>query len=316
MPELSIIIPVYKTEKYLRRCLDSVLNQTFSDFELILIDDGSPDNCGMICDEYKEKDGRITVLHTENRGVSAARNAGIARSTGNFIGFVDSDDFVSPDMYEKMVAAAHTAHESGALLVACGTNYLTDGLEPFRSEIPDNTVLDADGLIRAVFATPNPLGGGVCNKLFYGGAIRKIAFSEEIKLAEDWLFLCEYSLLADKCVCVCEWLYNVVARPDSTTRGDDVDAYYRMVTEGKTAVYKRSASYPHDVRCLAADKYLDDCIRYSNLIRESGKNSGRKWRGKFLKVRLIVLKEIPSALFSRLVPLGKAVRYAYSAFFA
>ncbi|MDR2409141.1 MAG: glycosyltransferase, partial [Bacteroidales bacterium] len=93
MTVLSIIVPVYKVEPYLRRCIDSILAQTFTDFECILIDDGSPDGCPAICDEYAEKDKRIMVIHQENEGVSAARNAGLDIAKGEWIGFVDSDDW-------------------------------------------------------------------------------------------------------------------------------------------------------------------------------------------------------------------------------
>ena len=91
---ISVIVPVYKVEKYLHRCIDSVLAQTFTDFELILVDDGSPDNCGKICDEYAEKDERIHVIHKENGGLSSARNAGLDIATGDYIVFIDSDDYV------------------------------------------------------------------------------------------------------------------------------------------------------------------------------------------------------------------------------
>ena len=96
-PIISIIIPVYKAEKFLNRCIDSVLIQSFKDYELILVDDGSPDNSGAICDEYAEKDARIKVLHKKNGGVSSARNAGIEISRGEWIVFVDSDDYLQPD---------------------------------------------------------------------------------------------------------------------------------------------------------------------------------------------------------------------------
>ena len=89
MPEVSVIVPVYKVEAYLRRCVDSILAQTFTDFELILVDDGSPDNCGAICDEYAEKDNRVRVIHKENGGVSSARNAGLDAAAGNYICFVE-----------------------------------------------------------------------------------------------------------------------------------------------------------------------------------------------------------------------------------
>ena len=100
MPKISIIVPIYKVEQYLHRCVDSILAQTFTDFECILVDDGSPDNCGAICDEYAKKDKRIRVIHKPNGGLSDARNAGIDIAKGEFLGLVDSDDWIHPQMYE------------------------------------------------------------------------------------------------------------------------------------------------------------------------------------------------------------------------
>lgn len=101
-PKISVIVPVYKVEKYLHRCVDSILNQTFTDLEIILVDDGSPDDCGKICDEYAQKDPRIRVIHKKNGGLSDARNVGIDASRGKYIGFVDSDDYIEKDMYEYL----------------------------------------------------------------------------------------------------------------------------------------------------------------------------------------------------------------------
>ena len=106
MPLVSIIVPVYKVEKYLKRCVDSLINQTLRDIEIILVDDGSPDNSGEICDSLQEKDCRIKVIHKTNGGLSSARNAGIKIAQGQYIGFVDSDDDVALDMYEKMYSVA------------------------------------------------------------------------------------------------------------------------------------------------------------------------------------------------------------------
>lgn len=100
--ELSIIVPVYKVEKQLERCIRSILNQSFTNFELILVDDGSPDRCGEICDEYEKKDKRIKVIHKKNGGLSDARNAGLNIAKGKYIGFVDSDDIIHSEMYERM----------------------------------------------------------------------------------------------------------------------------------------------------------------------------------------------------------------------
>lgn len=113
---ISIIVPVYNVEKYVRKCLDSVVNQAYKDLEILIVDDGSTDGSGKICDEYK-KDDRVKVFHTENRGLSAARNYGIDRAHGEWIGFVDSDDWIEPDMYEVLLKSAL---ETDADIVECG----------------------------------------------------------------------------------------------------------------------------------------------------------------------------------------------------
>lgn len=100
---LSVIVPVYKVEPYLHRCVDSIRNQTYKNLQIILVDDGSPDNCGKICDEYAELDARIIVVHQENRGLSGARNTGLRYAKGEYVAFVDSDDWIAPTMYETLV---------------------------------------------------------------------------------------------------------------------------------------------------------------------------------------------------------------------
>ncbi|SEW45007.1 glycosyltransferase [[Clostridium] fimetarium] len=102
---VSIIVPIYKVENYLEKCLESIIAQTHKNLQIILIDDGSPDGCGKICDTYAKKDSRITVIHQENKGLSAARNAGFEIVKGKYIGFVDSDDYIAADMYENLVTA-------------------------------------------------------------------------------------------------------------------------------------------------------------------------------------------------------------------
>lgn len=102
-PKVSVIVPVYRVEKYLHRCVDSILQQTYSNLEVILVDDGSPDRCGIICDDYADKDSRILVIHQENLGLAMARNKGLNVSTGEFILFVDSDDYIHHKMIETMV---------------------------------------------------------------------------------------------------------------------------------------------------------------------------------------------------------------------
>ena len=114
---ISVIVPVYNVEPYLPQCLDSILAQTYSDLEILLIDDGSTDRCGEICDQYAARDPRIRVFHTENRGLSAARNLGLDHAQGDYIGFIDSDDWIEPDMYEVLL---QTAEGTEADIVECG----------------------------------------------------------------------------------------------------------------------------------------------------------------------------------------------------
>lgn len=101
-PLISIIVPVYKVEKYLEKCIQSIINQTYNNLQIILVDDGSPDNCGKICDKYAQKDNRIEVIHKTNGGLSDARNVGISKAKGKYIGFVDSDDYIEKSMYEDL----------------------------------------------------------------------------------------------------------------------------------------------------------------------------------------------------------------------
>ncbi len=104
-PKISIIIPVYNVEQYLGRCMESVLNQTYKNIEVILIDDGSKDRSSSMCDEWKAKDDRVVVIHQKNAGAGAARNAGLAIANGELIGFVDSDDWIQLNMYETLINA-------------------------------------------------------------------------------------------------------------------------------------------------------------------------------------------------------------------
>ena len=105
MPKVSIVVPVYNVEKYLDRCIDSLVNQTLKDIEIILVDDGSPDNCPQMCDAWACRDSRIKVVHKENGGLGSARNAGLAEITGKYVAFVDSDDFVELNTYSVLFDA-------------------------------------------------------------------------------------------------------------------------------------------------------------------------------------------------------------------
>lgn len=130
--KVSVIIPVYKAEKYLAQCMDSVLGQSYENLEIILVDDGSPDRCPEMCEAYAVKDSRVRVIHQQNGGAAAARNRGLEAATGQFIAFVDSDDYIAPDMYEKLLAALV---DSGADISLCDVKYV-DGQGHELQQIP------------------------------------------------------------------------------------------------------------------------------------------------------------------------------------
>lgn len=135
-PKISILVPVYNVEKYIKECLDSIINQTYQNLEIILVNDGSTDNSGNICDEYARKDTRIKVIHQKNQGLATVRNVSVAAATGDYIGFVDSDDFISPDMYKDLVTIAE---DKNADIVMCNLGYVDqDGNEipNYRSAKP------------------------------------------------------------------------------------------------------------------------------------------------------------------------------------
>lgn len=155
MSLISVIVPVYKVEPYLRRCVDSILAQTFADFELILVDDGSPDNCGAICDEYAHKDSRVHVIHQENGGLSAARNAGLdyclSQNKSQYVSFVDSDDCISPLYLERLHSALV---DNCAEISICGhTSFSTGGAPDFSSaNFPGSILLDGKQACKQLYA--------------------------------------------------------------------------------------------------------------------------------------------------------------------
>jgi len=126
---ISVIVPIYNVEAYLRQCIDSILAQTYTNIEVVLVDDGSPDNCGVICNEYMEKDSRVRVIHKENGGLSDARNTGVACSQGGYIAFVDSDDEVEPTFLHELAEAMQRANTQVAV---CGVKYVYLDENPVR----------------------------------------------------------------------------------------------------------------------------------------------------------------------------------------
>jgi glycosyltransferase involved in cell wall biosynthesis len=208
-PTLSIIVPVYNSEKYLCNCLDSIAEQSFRDFELILIDDGSADSSGTICDNYAMNDGRIKVIHKENGGASSARNCGIQSASGKYISFVDSDDWLNREMYSVMFAEMQKDDYD---IVICGfVMHLEDG---------ENEYPAFDSVCSAREFSKNVLDGGFLNGCLWNKIYKKdiiSSFDPEMHLCEDTKFNFDVSKKAAKCRYIPDMLYHYNrANPQST----------------------------------------------------------------------------------------------------
>lgn len=180
MPKVSIIVPVYKAEKYLNRCVDSILAQTFTDWECFLVDDGSPDHSGRICDEYAARDARIQAIHKENGGVSSARNVALEKIAGKWLTFVDSDDSLYPNALQKWV---EVAEQNNLDLIQCHYNreYQEGQISMEETEVLSATqYAELEKWITSVWGT-----------LFKASIIidHNIRFDENVRLGEDQLFL-------------------------------------------------------------------------------------------------------------------------------
>ena len=209
-PLLSIIVPVYDVERYLPKCIDSILAQTFTDFELILVDDGSPDSCPALCDAAAAKDARIRVIHQKNGGLSAARNAGLDAARGAWIGFVDSDDYIAPEMYETLYKAVQS---TGADLALC--DYVkvdeTGALcTQTHVAVPQKSLTGRELLQKAYWTTVQI----ACNKLYHRTIFAQLRYPVG-KLNEDFFVIPEICLNTQKAVVVPDVLYYYVQRGDS-----------------------------------------------------------------------------------------------------
>lgn len=242
--KVSIIVPIYKAEEFLSHCVDSILKQTEKDFELILVDDGSPDNSGKLCDEYAKRDSRVKVIHQKNSGVSAARNAGIAAATGNYFGFVDSDDWIEPDMFEQLL---NEAERTGSDVVMCdATTVYDDG----RTQADTITQLSGNRILQKSDFSPSLLldmAGSAWRCIYkndrYSAKLHKypLVFPLGVKFSEDRIFNLYAFGQANKIAYIKESFYNRYMNTES--------AVHRFHEDYFEAYKKASDSIEQAIRC-------------------------------------------------------------------
>lgn len=220
---VSVIIPVYKVEQYLERCVRSVTSQTYDNLEILLIDDGSPDRCGEMCDSFAAEDRRIRVIHQKNGGLSAARNTGIDASSGQWLFFIDSDDFIHRDCIGKLLAAAET---SGADIASCGFEKTEDDTIRGDVRFPATEVISRDEAMRRLFLEEDTS--------FAWGKIYRRELFQGIRFPEGRTFedLATTHLLVNRCravACVSAPYYGYYQNPASISHALNAESQYNML---------------------------------------------------------------------------------------
>lgn len=213
IPQISVIVPVYNVEKYLTQCIESILSQTYQEFELLLIDDGSEDNSGSICDHYSNIDSRVHVFHKENGGVSSARNMGIEHAKGEWVCFVDSDDWIDKDTFEYI-----TGLWKGADFLQFGYRR-TGGTASEYSYVPSKVLRYST----SVYCTKRIYHSAICGYLLKLNIIKKykISFPNHIKYGEDQAFILKTLICSSEIVILDRHFYNYRDREGSAMHASE-----------------------------------------------------------------------------------------------
>ena len=304
MPKVSVIVPVYKAEAYLPECIDSILSQTFSDFEVFLVDDGSPDGCGAICDAYAEKYETVKVIHKANGGLSDARNAGIDAASGGWYMFVDSDDTITPDTVERLYLAA--AAQNCEMAVCNMVRIYDDGTtEPFYSPVRELTVWAGQQRFETL-KQPS-----ACNKLFRAELFRDVRFPKG-KFYEDTFV---YHILAHRAnrialtghdgYCYLSRRESILGHPRYTDRYFD---FVEAVFARMTYLLEHQVPYYGEEACLSMYAAVSDGEKYLTRTAENVQKfeQMRRWyRAAYMhlmghadtsiqqKLRLLLLRYCP-----------------------
>lgn len=229
---ISVIVPVYKVEKYINKCVESILNQTYKDYELILVDDGSPDNCGQICDSWAKKDNRIKVIHKENGGLSDARNVAVEIAKGDYITFIDSDDFIECDYLRILY---NLIMETNAEIASCCPNVFWEGETVARSgEEVHNSVLEPEEAFSNMLYE-DKLTNSAWGKIYSRQLFTNVRYPKG-KLYEDMYVTYKLIMKSNRIVCTNLKLYNYLIRKNSIIGTIDIDHQLDML-EGAREMY-------------------------------------------------------------------------------
>lgn len=245
IPLISIIVPIYNVEKYLDRCIDSIINQTYSNIDIILVDDGSTDNCPKICDSWSKKDKRVRVVHQKNKGAAVAKNIGLKEALGDLIAFCDADDYLHVDMLQVM---CDCMNQTKSDIVICGVNWVTESGSVIRVENSDNTELYQPDAMRNLLENRS-VKEQVWDKLYKRQCLENILFVEKKKI-DDVFWTYKVIGNALKIAIVHDPLYYYTQR-ESSVMGAGYQDYWMQTLEA----YK--------LRCEYMDKHYPELYNAS-----------------------------------------------------
>lgn len=294
---ISIIVPVYNVEQYLSRCIDSIIDQTYTNLEIILVDDGSPDRCGEMCEEYAARDKRIKVIHKENGGLSEARNAGIDASSGKYLMFVDSDDYIAPDMVKKLYDALVAADADMSI---CNFKYIWENADEedksFNQNLPIKDEITSSGevLSHSLFEPKSWFWIVSWNKLYKYELFDNIRFPKG-KIHEDEFIAHRIFYKCKRIAGVSGQLYFYWQRKGSimSERNKDFTAYLNKIE-----------AHMDRALFLYEKGYFDAAARYYKaIVLETGlKYSEMKMFDKHTKEWLITVTKQIRQLYLKMTP--------------
>ena len=308
-PKVSVIVPVYNVKPYLERCIDSLISQSLKEIEIILVDDGSTDGSAAICDDYARRDERIVVIHKQNGGVSSARNVGIDFAKGDYIMFVDSDDWVEPEFCNLPY---DVAKQNDADMVMFGLNMINGSRKYRNVEVPEGLFTSKE---TALYLLTGPVQNYSVNKIIRGSIAKKVHFIEGM-IFEDIDANYRFVLGCDSFVCIEDRLYNYVIRDGSitTTRNrkhfnDLFISHYRKYLDLKNLGFDPYKTVDLYGLCRAAllyliyigsdDEYSKDA---SSVLKEHWAETGDKFSLK--RRALMQLYSISPVMFDLFCKLG------------
>ena len=284
MSKLSIIVPIYNVEKYLKRCIDSILSQTYIDFEAILIDDGSSDQSGRIIDEYAKTDERIVAIHQKNKGVSAARNAGLQVAKGEYIGFVDPDDWIEPDMYSVLLDMMDSEHCDIASCSWMAND--ENGVETPYSSGLSSALMSREEYMKHLFDMPPTVAGSVWSKVIRRDIIRS-DFLEKYVICEDNHFVAQCCVNIKRAVYINKPLYHIFLRQNSTIRKEPGKVVLGLAA--RRDIIEIAKRVNEDCADKAELLFLDQCIYFCDKL----KNDEYTYRSIARKEFLTYIKSKP-----------------------